>query len=292
MIISNIIGGLGNQMFQYATGRALSINVKQSLTLDISGFNSYPLHNGFELQRVFKLPSSIASESDIAKVIGRFPALAIRIGLPSKYLKLIAGQNYIKEPSFAYWDGLLKLSGNYYLDGYWQSEKYFKDFSEQIRRDFVFRSEITDANKSTALQIKDSCSVSCHIRRGDYITNIKAYHTHGVCSLDYYVNSINLIKARLVNPRFFIFSDDQDWVKSNITFPENSVFVDGNHGTDSFRDMQLMSLCKHHIVANSSFSWWGAWLNPNESKIIIAPKKWFSVDIDDSDLIPDSWIRL
>lgn len=292
MIISNIIGGLGNQMFQFATGRALSIHTKQSLALDISGFNSYPLHNGFELQRVFKLPSSVASESDIAKVIGRFPALAIRIGLPSKYCKLIARHNYIKEPSFKYWDGLLELPGNHYLDGYWQSEKYFKDFSEQIRRDFVFRSEMTEANKSIALQIKDSCSVSCHIRRGDYVANIKAYQTHGVCSLDYYANSIDLIRAKLISPRFFIFSDDQDWVKSNLTFPENSVFVGGNHGIHSFRDMQLMSLCKHHIIANSSFSWWGAWLNPNESKIIIAPKKWFSVAIDDGDLIPDSWIRL
>lgn len=292
MIISDIIGGLGNQMFQYAAGRALSIRTSQTLTLDTNSFKRYPLHNGFELQRVFNVPAQVASRSDIAKVIGWLPATGVELGLSSKYWRPIAGTSFVGEPSFSYWRGIIGLADSCYLSGYWQSEKYFMEYADQIRKDFSFNDALTEDNQKIYGAISKSCSVSCHIRRGDYVTNLKANQIHGVCSLEYYEKAIKFMQSNLIEPIFYIFSDDQEWVRKNLTFPKGSIFVDGNYGCYGFQDMQLMSLCQHHIIANSSFSWWGAWLNPSESKIVIAPRRWFSADIDDGDLIPAKWIRI
>lgn len=292
MIISHLIGGLGNQMFQYAAGRALSLRTNQSFAVNTLNFNRYTLHHGYELQRVFDLSVPIAKKLDLSRVIGLLTASAIEWGLPSRIVHLFTRSSYVKEESFNYLSEFSELKGSHYLEGYWQSERYFKEYAAQIREDFRFKDELTFKNLKIYEEIKSSCSVSCHIRRGDYVNNIKTNQIHGVCSKDYYENAIKLIEKRLVNPRFFIFSDDQDWVRDNLIFPENSLFITDNFGKNSFRDMQLMSLCQHHVIANSSFSWWGAWLNPSESKIVVAPRKWFAADIDDSDLMPKEWIRL
>lgn len=292
MIITNAIGGLGNQMFQYAAGRALSLRTNQAFAINTSNFNHYKLHNGYELHRLFDLSAPIATKSDISQVIGLFAATAIEWSMPSRIIQAFARSNFLKEQSFSYVKKFSELRGSYYLDGYWQSEQYFKEYAAHIRADFRFRDEFTLVNSKIYEEIKDSCSVSCHIRRGDYVSNYKTSQIHGSCTKDYYSNAIKHIKEKLVNPRFFIFSDDQEWVRGNLVFPKNSFFVSGNRGSNSFRDMQLMSVCQHHIIANSSFSWWGAWLNPNQSKIVVAPRRWFAADIDDSDLIPKEWIRL
>ena len=292
MIISNVIGGLGNQMFQYAAGRALSLRTNQAFAINTLEFNHYNLHNGYELHRVFDLQVPIASKSDLTDVIGWPAATTLEYRLPSRLTKILSGAQYYGEESFGYSRKFLHLEGSKYLHGYWQSEKYFKDYADSIRKDFLFKERMTLGNEKIYDQIKNSCSVSCHIRRGDYVNNLKANQIHGTCSVEYYRNAIRWIKESLNNPRFFIFSDDQDWVVRNLAFPANSIFINGNSGINSFRDMQLMSLCQHHIIANSSFSWWGAWLNSSESKLVVAPRKWFAADIDDIDLIPVEWTRL
>ncbi len=142
-------------------------------------------------------------------------------------------------------------------------------------------------------QIESTNAVSLHIRRGDYVKVKETNDFHGVCSIAYYETAIELITNKINDPVFYIFSDDMDWVKKNFNIRQNHVFVDANDAATNYEDMRLMSLCKHNIIANSSFSWWGAWLNPSSSKTVIAPKKWMKdPSIETIDLIPGNWIRL
>lgn len=289
MIISQIIGGLGNQMFQYAAGRAVSLEHREELLLDTSGFANYELHQGFELQRIFSCPITIASEMDLKKILCYRNKTIIRRLCSA--LKLCTN-NFIVEPHFHYWAGIHKISKNSYLTGYWQSEKYFSHIAETIRTDFTFSIPLSEKNAKLAKQISQVNAVSLHVRRGDYAFNPKTAATHGLCSLDYYQAAIQLMAERVQQPYFYIFSDDTAWVKDNlmINFPHQ--FVDHNSGLESYNDMHLMSLCQHHIIANSSFSWWGAWLNTNVEKIVVAPQKWFDNQTNVSDLLPQTWVRL
>lgn len=292
MLISNIIGGLGNQMFQYATARALSLDLGVKLTLDVSDYDGYQLHQGFELQRVFKCHAELANDNDLDKMLGWQKSKLARRALRRYPFNLLRSKNFVLEPSFQYWPGIEKVKDNSYLMGYWQSEKYFADHAKQIRKDFSFKPEPSGRNAEVAAHIGRVNAVSLHIRRGDYVNNARTQATHGLCSMDYYNRAAAQISNQVERPEFFIFSDDMAWVRTNFQADITCHYVDHNKNQDSFNDMRLMSLCKHHIIANSSFSWWGAWLNPDPQKIVIAPKKWFANGQNSSDLIPDSWIRL
>jgi hypothetical protein len=292
MIITKLIGGLGNQMFQYSIARALSCNKHTSLRLDISGYNNYNLHQGFELCNVFDVSAEIATISDIHNVLGWQSSQSVRQILSRLKLSKFNSSKLVLEPNFNFWPEILNSPNPCYLDGYWQSEKYFIDFSALIRKDFTFKNELDSHNLELASIINKTNSVSIHIRRGDYVNNLKTNATHGLCSIDYYSTAFNYITERIESPYFFIFSDDIEWARKNISLNFPCQFISHNIGSKSYVDMQLMSLCKHNVIANSSFSWWGAWLNTNESKIVIAPSKWFAVDTDVSDLIPSNWVSL
>lgn len=292
MIITRIIGGLGNQMFQYAAGRALSLKNSTDLALDISEFENYELHQGFELQRIFGSPFVIASEEDIRMVLGWQSPAGIRRILSRRSFASFIRRRLVVEPHFNYWPGIHELSKNCYLSGYWQSEKYFAIFASQIREDFTFRHPFEEQNAELAEKILQVNAISLHIRRGDYANNPNTTATHGLCSLDYYRESLQYIVERVENPQFFIFSDDITWAKINLKIEFPHIYVQHNCGTESYNDMRLMSLCRHHIIANSSFSWWGAWLNQSAEKIVIAPRKWFSSQLNVQDLFPDSWVTL
>ncbi len=292
MIISEIIGGLGNQMFQYAAGRALSLERNESLHLDVSGFVGYGLHQGFELERVFSCPTKIVNKMEICDIL-RWQSLAVikRI-LTRPNMIMLRRKEFVVEPHFHYWPEINQTPQNCYLAGYWQSEKYFQVYASKIRAEFTFKLAMTDINAKLAEQISNVNAVSLHVRRGDYVNNPKTTATHGVCSLDYYRTAIKLIAQRVQQPYFYIFSDDIAWVKDNLKIDFPHQIVDHNSGSESYNDMYLMSLCQHHIIANSSFSWWGAWLNPSVDKIITAPKHWFTKEVNTHDLIPQSWFRL
>lgn len=292
MIITQVIGGLGNQMFQYAAGRALSLRNHSSLVLDISGFESYELHQGFELQRVFSHPFEMASTADVRKVLGWQSSASIRRIISRKPFAVFIRKRFVVEPHFHYWPEINNLAKDCYLSGYWQSEKYFSDAASQIRADFTFRMPLENQNAELAQQISQVNAVSLHVRRGDYANNPKTTATHGLCSLEYYSAAIRHVSERVQRPQFFIFSDDIDWVKNNLPLDFPCVYVKHNHGAGSYNDMRLMSLCRHHIIANSSFSWWGAWLNPSADKIVIAPRKWFANQTDITDLFPAGWVTL
>lgn len=293
MIISSIIGGLGNQMFQYAAGRALSLGREQPFRLDTSDFAGYGLHQGFELQRVFNCPAEIAAEAEVRSILDWQFSSGIRRVVTRLGLAVFRRDGFIVEPHFHYWPEINNVPQDCYLVGCWQSEKYFQDAASVIRADFTFKSPLTNRNAELDEQIRQVNAVSLHVRRGDYAENLQTNATHGLCSLDYYRSAIQYVYDRVEQPHFFVFSDDIAWVKNNLKMDLPCQYVDHNHGLESYNDMHLMSLCRHHIIANSSFSWWGAWLNPGSEKIVIAPIKWFvSQKKSTQDLIPTSWVSL
>ena len=291
MLVSNIIGGLGNQMFQYAAGRARSLKLDVPLKLDTRDFSGYQLHQGFELNRLFNCCAEIATDIDLSKTLGwQRLKLAQRL-LRRPQLKQFRHENYVVEPHFNYWSDISQLKDNVYLDGYWQSEKYFIEFADKIRAEFTFKLPLSPQNNEIAAHILQVNAVSLHVRRGDYVTNAKNSFI-GVCPLGYYQAAVEVIKSHVAEPIFFVFSDDIGWVRDNLVLGERSIFVDHNTGEESYNDMRLMSLCKHHIIANSSFSWWSAWLNPNAKKIVIAPKQWFVSGKNANDLLPKTWLKI
>jgi hypothetical protein len=277
-------------MFQYAAARALAIRKKVPFKLDVSAFTTYDLHHGFELARVFNCSADLAQPEDIRKVLGWQASPRFRNLLSRYHLEVLQSRMLITEPSFNYWEGINEVPDDCYLNGYWQSEKYFAEAATVIRNDFVFREPLKNQNIELASLISRVNAVSVHVRRGDYVSDPRTASTHGVCSLEYYNQAIKNIADRFSKIHLFLFSDDIQWVKENLSLDFPCSYVGHNNGVDSFNDLRLMSMCNHHVIANSSFSWWGAWLNPSVEKVVIAPKHWFVKEIDTKDLIPDNWI--
>ena len=292
MIITQLVGGLGNQMFQYAAGRALAHRTGLDFKIDISSYENYKLHYGFELQKIFNCHCVLAKRSDIRRVLGWQSPLLFRRFFIMPGMKDFRCKQLVVEPHFEYWRGINELKERCYLNGYWQSEKYFVDVAKEIRNDFTFKIPMNYKNFELANQIKKVNAVSLHVRRGDYVNNQKNRSIHGLCSIEYYSAAIKYLSKRLKRPYFFVFSDDIEWVKRSLKINHPCLYIYHNVGKESYNDMRLMSMCKHHIIANSSFSWWGAWLNPSSDKIVISPSQWFAKKTDTKDLIPTGWIRL
>lgn len=292
VIITHIIGGLGNQMFQYAVGRALSLERGTPLRLDTQDFKGYRLHNGFELETVFKLDAKLASSSDVRQVLGFRAFGAIRRGLFRRQLAVFRGPNLLVDNLYGHRPKISQAPDACYLMGNWQSEKYFRHIEDTIRGDFSFKTPLVGQNAEVAAQIKTCTAVSLHVRRGDIAANPAALAVHGLCSLDYYQRAVRFITDRVAQPEFFVFSDDLSWVRENLQLGYPCHYIGHNKGSDSYNDMRLMSLCRHHIIANSSFSWWGAWLNPRQDNIVVAPERWFAAECDSTGIVPESWVRM
>jgi hypothetical protein len=292
MIITKLIGGIGNQMFQYAAGKSLAEHHGVELKLDINDFIFYS--NRWYSLNHFNITSQIANYDEIVKFTGKSKSKKLMI-LRERVGRLLPLQRrkIYYEHHFHYDKEFFRLPPDIYLNGYWQSEKYFKIIEQLILNEFSFRENNEGQNKELAGQILDCNSVSIHIRRGDYVSNKLTNIMHGICGIDYYLNAIKYISKHIEGPNFFVFSDEPDWAKENLRTFFPMTFINHNYGQNDFEDMRLLSLCKHHIIANSPFSWWGAWLCRNENKIIIAPKKWFNeYKADTKDLYPDNWVLL
>lgn len=293
MIISRISGGLGNQMFQYAAGLALSAERGDSLRLKISDFANYGLHDGFELEQIFNCTAEIASEADMRGVLGWQASSFIQRILSRRSMAVFRRKEFMLEPHFHYWPAIHHAPGECYLVGYWQSPKYFQRHASVVRTDFTFTTPLTNINAELSEHITHVNAVSMHVRRGDYVSSPHNVAKHGVCSLDYYKAAIHYIAEHVEAPYYFVFSDDMDWVRANLNINGHVCYVIHNRGPESYNDMRLMSLCRHHIIANSSFSWWGAWLNPSTAKIVVAPKRWFNeYPANTGDLFPEEWVTL
>ena len=295
MIISQLTGGLGNQMFQYALGRVLSLQKNAELKLDTSTFSAIAgvdTPREYELD-VFKIPIEVANEVECKK-----------LGKPNPYILILNcylhtklnpyPKSLIQEGSHRYHPEIFDHAGDVYLSGYWQTEKYYKGYEKVIRQDFSRRAgPISPKNKLLRHQIEGCTSVSVHVRRGDYVTNAAANAFHGTCDVGYYRHAMKYIEQYVKNPTYFVFSDDAEWAARHIVNSHKTVYISHNTGHDAHEDMRLMASCHHNIIANSSFSWWGAWLNDNPGKIVIAPKQWFrDKKTSTKDLIPSLWVRL
>jgi hypothetical protein len=291
MIITKLYGGLGNQMFQYAAGRRLAAVHDTQLKMDRSWFNADqgpnpPAIREYELE-CFVLAQNFTSTKDLARI--DLPGRSLQGKL---YRKVAGPIKLFRESETAeFYPEVLKAPNDSCLDGYWQTEKYFADKAELIRTDFNFKAKASGKNLELARQISSVNSVSLHVRRGDYASNPQTKAFHGLTSLQYYQTTVEKISKQVDSPHFFVFSDDPDWTKKNIKIAAPTTYI--GHNKKGFEDLRLMSLCKHHIIANSSFSWWGAWLNPSPDKIVYAPRVWFANSkIDIKDRLPSSWIKI
>lgn len=290
MIIIKLSGGLGNQMFQYALGKHLANKHQTELILDASIFSTQTLRN-YELN-VFSITEKHITAGQIRKYVSSQSSGALK-NIIEKIQNRISGYKMIIEKHFHFDPEILNSPKNSYLTGYWQSEKYFETSEMLIRKSFVFREPQNEKNRAILEAISSSNSVSIHIRRGDYVSNSTTNSVHGTCDVAYYNDAVSRISKFVKDPVFYIFSDDIAWARENIRISDEHYYVEGNEGTQHYEDMRLMSNCRHNIIANSSFSWWAAWLNNNAAKIVIAPRKWFADNNRNTkDLLPEKWIKL
>ena len=295
MVIVKLMGGLGNQMFQYAAARRLAHFNNTNLKIDLSWFDNIckvDSSREYALDE-FEIQENFASREEIEALTVKTQGFVERLIIKAIGRKLGTAPSYIREKYFHFDPDILYLDDGVYLDGYWQSEKYFKDIETIIRQEFTIKSEMNAKSLAIKKHIKSTNSVSLHIRRGDYISNPHTNKFHGSCNVKYYFRCIENLTLRLKHPHFFIFGDDPEWTRANLKLPYPTTFVDHNPPEKGYEDLKLMSRCKYHIIANSSFSWWGAWLNPDPDKIVITPDRWFNKeDVDTTDLLPENWIRL
>jgi hypothetical protein len=293
MIITEINGGLGNQMFQYACGRALAHKNKECLYIDTQSLANAKTTAEFTARPYGLGIFNIQTEEAPRSIRSRFFPKAI----PLKVLyKWILNYKIYTEPAFYFNKEIFEVKGNIFLRGYWQTEKYFEAAEDIIRKDFAFEKKKNEETLALADSIQHTNAVSLHVRRGDYVSSLSANSFHGLAGLEYYRKAIALIKEKTADPFFYIFSDDAAWAEEHLAKGNSdTLVVKHNTGEDSWQDMYLMSICNHHIIANSSFSWWGAWLNNKENKIVIAPKIWFAdekMNKQTGDLKPADWLEI
>lgn len=268
-------GRLGNQMFQYAFFRELKMKHPLRLYIwDINNCNSH--HHGFELFKIFSIKSKWRAFS--FNIIYKF------------FPKIIRNSIVVEQPhSSKFYPELFRItrSRNILYKGFWQSESYFSNSISFIEKQFKFNEcLLNEKTYCAAAEISNKETVSIHVRRGDYLVESWG----NICDLTYYNKAIHLILERYPHALFVFFSDDIDWVKAKFN-NLNAMYIDWNTGNDSWQDMYLISQCKHNIIANSTFSWWGAWLNRNPEKIVISPRHWFQLE-QNEDIVPQSWIKI
>ncbi len=298
MVTVFLRGGLGNQMFQYALGLCLAKKNNTGLRLDTVflcdrfprrefSYRNYDL-GVFALAPRFTLLSRISAAIPIPGLWLALDLAAIKIG------NVFGVRRIIKETDGKIFDpAALRASGNMVLWGRWQTEKYFAECAEEVRRAFQFKNALAGEAAQVAEKIEKINSVSVHIRRGDYVRFKSTERLYGKADLSYYERAAAYMADRVNNPHFFVFSDDVAWCRENLklAFPTTFVSEQAAGPHDAFH-MELMSLCKHHIVTNSTFSWWGAWLNANPQKIVIAPKRWYGDPAIKTDIVPERWIKI
>jgi hypothetical protein len=290
VIVVQLTGGLGNQMFQYATARAVAERVGAPLVLDSSWIDGDGGAVTTEVRRYelgcFELDAPLQPVERVARLR--------RSALPSRRPLL----HELAEPQFGQpCPELLEATDNTYLRGYWQNVTYFQDADARLRRDFTFRPEITAQQPEVAQAIRESPvpTVSLHVRRSDYVTDAGVRERMGTLDPGYYSRALDALGSGVGSVRLFVFTDDPEWCTSNLALSEHDMVVGAARAErDTWASiMHLMTLCDHHVLANSSFSWWGAWLNPSPAKIVVAPRPWVQdTRWEEGGRIPDDWVRI
>jgi hypothetical protein len=266
VVVTGLVGGLGNQMFQYAAARAVTLRTGATLALDLSWF-----------------PTQSKQQFGLAAFPIRATVLDPTQPLPGETRRLPV----VKERGFHFQPALLTAAPSCYLEGYWQSERYFEAVADDIRREFwIDPPPEVDLFRPTDQQT----AVSVHVRRGDYVAEPETRAYHGTCSLEYYARAMDLVRRLVPGARFFLFSDDPAWVQANLGGAD-TVVVSELH-SPAHRDLLLMAQCRHHVLANSSFSWWGAWLS-QPGGVTVAPRPWFlTPENNTKDLLPPAWLSI
>jgi hypothetical protein len=282
-------------MLQYAFGYEVSKENNTKIRLDLSGFNSYELRD-YELG-LFNIEENLELKSKydffLNRLNGKEKIILSKVNRKLlRWLFRFTNFYYQEKEEFSFDINVFSIKTDVYFYGYWQNERYFRKYRTELLDIFILKN-VHYKTREYQKQIINSEAVSLHVRRGDYVTNKHTNSIHGTCSLKYYKKAVREVLKSKKQAHFFIFSDDMDWAKNNLDFIENKTFIMLESDTPDHEEIHLMSQCKFNIIANSSFSWWGAWLNQNSDKKVIAPKKWFrSPSKDDSGLIPISWVRL
>ena len=291
MIVLRIEGGLGNIMFQYALGRHLSLTNHLPLKFDVESCLINPLGDYSLSLEAFNINihDNLATPSEI-KYFKRYQRKTGHYAFLHNFL-IADKTRYIQEYKPCFQSEVLSSADNIYLHGWWQNEKYFIDSRKTLLDDFTVQTPIEGQNFLTAELIRTLESVAIHVRRADYVTNPKTKQYHGELTYDYYKEALNRITFLIPNPTLFIFSDDIPWVKKNFPFSFETVYIEWNSDAPH-EDMRLMNLCKHHIIANSSFSWWGAWLARSPNQIVVAADRWTQDPRDLNERVPARWIRI
>ena len=290
MKIVNIIGGLGNQLFQYAFALILKTKyADEEVKIDLHHFNHYPLHNGYELDQIFKCDLPVATSTDIRSLSYYIPnyklsRIARRL-LPRKSTEFI-------ETTFGKYDAaVLEFNGDCYFEGYWQAAQYFNEYRNTVLDAYQFKPFDRQINLQCAEDMMNTNSVAVHVRRGDYLKD----PTYGnICTIEYYQKAFEYTIKNLHNANFYIFSNDIEWCQQkfqSLLSGHKITYINWNTGRESYRDIQLMTYAKYLIVANSSFSWWGSFLNNREDKTVIAPHKWINKE-EASDIQDRSWLLI
>ncbi len=278
MIVVKITGGLGNQLFQYAVGLAVAMHHHVPLKLDITTYETYKLHNGYRLNQ-FNIEAEIATPAEIASLKGANNILCRAL----RKAGLVKGKTYYAEKQRTIYDANVFAEQSRYLDGYWQNEQYFLTIRETLLKELSPKVALSPQAQKHLPQIAKANAVSIHVRRGDYLKHPEI----GVLDVDYYKKAVEYIMATVESPVFFVFSNDLDWCKQNFGFIENPNYIEDTQS--EIDDLMLMSQCQHNIVANSSFSWWAAWLNQNNNKVIVAPENWRIDEPENYKYLPSSW---
>mgnify|MGYP001419648640 CR=1 FL=1 len=285
MVIVRMVGGVGNQLFCYAYAKSLQ-QKGYDVKIDISTFKFNKI-DSYEFDK-YNIDIPISTQEENERLFNN--------SLLSKILKRfgIDISNKVREKSLLFDESLLRINDNSYVDGYFQNEKYFYDIRDIILEQISINRPLSNFTKSIQKKINslnNTCSI--HVRRGDMANDINV-KIHGVCSVEYYNNAIEYLKNKLGEVNYFIFSDDFEWCRSNLKI-DNAIFVESDEHRIAHEDIYLMSLCDHNIIANSTFSWWGAWLNDNVSQISIAPMEWFKdkkYQKQSQDIVPNGWIKI
>ncbi|SDH63097.1 alpha-1,2-fucosyltransferase [Propionivibrio dicarboxylicus] len=285
-VVVGLSGGLGNQMFQYAAGRALAHRLNTRLILDLSWFSG-------QSERHYAL-TPFRIEANLQSAWPSLPTKAQSLisRLSRRWMPRIMGVPVWREPHFHYAQDFAAIQSPVFLEGFWQSERYFKDVRQQLQSEFSLRDPMPPACQAVLDKIRACDALCIHVRRGDYLSNPIAAKVHGTCSTDYYRDGVSELSRKLKTPHAFVFSDEPDWARDSLTFDCPMTVVDINTPTDAHLDLLLMSACRHFVIANSSLSWWAAWIGEDENTTVIAPTRWFlTADKDTSDLLPDHWLK-
>lgn len=292
MIITRIRWGLGNQLFQYAAGQAASLRYGCPHYLDLRFYNT-DKHRDYGLGK-FNISANVAPNDALPPSRETEPlryAVWKYLGTNPRYvndMNFVRGLNIV--PRFAEH----KFAGNAYMTGLWFSEYFFHDFTSEVRKELTLKDELSARGKEVLNQINSRVSVSLHVRRGDFAQNKAVKKRFGVCSVNYYTSAIDCLTSKLREEFcLFVFSDDLRWARENIRFRGEMQFVDAASNRVPHEDLILMAACEHHIISNSTFAWWGAWLGANPKKLVVCPEKWYVARRKRKyRMTPDCWISL